>query len=131
MKYLMYVLNIVVVIILSTSAVIAEIMYAFIYTNLILFNLFDIIVYGCCSFLIGFLSRWRDFKFSISLIIVLILPSLIFVGQTLSRVYMEKKSPYPSFEWMASMLIIPLSAFVGGLLSKRFIYREQNAQQIV
>jgi len=127
MKKLTYVLNILAVFILSGTAVLAKMMHAFTYTNLILFNFFDIIVYGCFSFLVGFLSRWKDYKFSIILIISFILPSLFFVGQILSRVYIEKKSTYPSYEWMASMLIILLSAFVGGLLSKRLMHRKQNA----
>ena len=111
-----------VVALLSLTAGMAKVAYAFLYTGIFPFSIFDFLVYGAISFLIGYISRWRNPKFTVSLLIAFILPSLIVAV----RFYLTKEASDPAYEWVASALIIPLSAFLGGSLSKQFVLKTQD-----
>ena len=60
---LRYWLEILFALILSYIAAIAKVIYALVYTNIFLFNLFDLLVYGSFSFLIGYFSKWKKPQF--------------------------------------------------------------------
>jgi hypothetical protein len=109
---------------LSITAGMAKVTYAFFYTSILSFNIFDVLVYGIVSFLIGYISRWRNKKSTVILILVFMLPSLVFVIKT----YLTREASYPAYEWLASAFIIPLSAFLGASLSKQVVSKTQDSK---
>ena len=109
-----YLIEILAAIMLGALACMAKIVYASMYRNILFFNLLDVLVYGIMGFVIGYLSRWRAYF----LTLIFIMPSVIFVGWILVRVYITKVANYPSYEWMASLILIPLISFLGVSLGK-------------
>jgi hypothetical protein len=109
---------------LSVTAGMTKVTYAFLYTSILSFNIFDVLAYGIVSFLIGYISRWRNKKSTVILILVFMLPSLVFVIKT----YLTKEASYPAYEWLASAFIIPLSTFLGALLSKQVVSKTQDSK---
>ncbi len=119
--YLRFIIEVLITIMFGLFALFAKVAYSLMYTNILFFNLFDLFIYGIIGFLIGFLSRSRIYL----LTLIFIIPSIIFIGRILVKVYVTGESNYPSHEWIASIVLIPLISFLGCSFGKRLISRKQ------
>jgi hypothetical protein len=122
--HLRYLIEIIISFMLGILMCFFKFMNSLFYTNILFFNLFDFFVYGIGGFFIAFLFRWKVDL----LTLIFIIPSIILVGLMLAKVYIMGESSYPSYEWIASLIIIPLVSLLGVSLGKRFSIKKLSCK---